>query len=130
MFGKREESCDTADQLVMFKIGVIIIPVQVAFSVEPRDVEPRWIPSLLQLLVVDRNVGFSIIGYGSGIVRSIYEDNLRSYINLRSCCNSYLSFARSSTIRLPSARFASCFVSDTALWASSIAPVCIVSRTF
>ena len=56
------------------------------------------------------------------------NQNWNPYINLRSCCSSYLSLAKSSTIRLPSFLFASSVVPETARWTSSIAPVFPVSR--
>lgn len=47
------------------------------------------------------------------------------YVNLRSCCNSYFSFASSSIILFPSSLLTSSVVSETALCTSSIAPVCL-----
>ncbi len=46
-----------------------------------------------------------------------------THVNFRSCCNSYLSLAMSSMMRLPSVRFGSSTVSETARWTSSMAPV-------
>lgn len=39
-------------------------PEQVAFAVQPVDVEPAWVAQLLQLLVVGLDVGEAVVTYG------------------------------------------------------------------
>ena len=103
----------------------MVLPVEVAFSVQPWHVEPGGRAEGSEISVVVSNVRSAIVDQRPMCMSMCSGQVQRSnaHVNGRLCCSSYLSLVKPLRTVLPSAIFSSSLQAAMARCRSSIAPV-------